>query len=85
MKELKGFKLMDENKKTQISGGFAAASLITTILSFIPVVFSALGSTIGLIKASQAESGEIKLKDFNAKWESGNSNIGYSVGFHYCI
>ncbi|TPR53686.1 hypothetical protein [Metamycoplasma neophronis] len=82
---LDGFKKMNDETKEKIIGGFAFSSIISTILALIPAAFSTIGSAIGLIKSSQASKGEIKVKDFSAKWENDSSNIGYSVGFHYCI
>ncbi|AZG68726.1 hypothetical protein [Mycoplasma struthionis] len=81
-----GFKEMNIEKSKDMSAGFAISSIITSILAILPAAFTVISSTVGLIKASQAESGEIKTKDFTSKWENkNNGNIGYNVGFHYCI
>ncbi|CRH46152.1 Uncharacterised protein [Mycoplasmopsis arginini] len=51
----------------EISGGFAISALITSIVAAIPIVTSAISSTVGLIRSVNSAKGEIKTKDFSAK------------------
>ncbi|WP_427867590.1 hypothetical protein [Mycoplasmopsis arginini] len=69
----------------EISGGFAISALITSIAAAIPIVTSAISSTVGLIRSVNSAKGEIKTKDFSAKWEDSDNKIGFNVGFHYCL
>ncbi|WP_373435035.1 hypothetical protein [Metamycoplasma equirhinis] len=83
---LPGFKIIDSKRAKQIFGGFAITTLISTILSFVPVAIGAVGALTGIAKIANASKGEIKTKDgFNVKWDNNESNIGYNIGFHYCF
>ncbi|MGX9339595.1 hypothetical protein ACT1UH_01780 [Mycoplasma sp. 332] len=78
-------KKLSEKECDEIAGGFAISALITSILGAIPIITSAISSTVGLIRSVNSSKGEIKTKDFNAKWEDTDNNIGFNVGFHYCL
>ncbi|MBN0970704.1 hypothetical protein [Mycoplasma phocoeninasale] len=83
---MENFKTMDDTKSKTISGGFAITTLITTILSVIPAVIGGIGAAAGIAKSLSSAKGEIKTKDgFSVKWDDANTNVGFSVGFHYCI
>ncbi|SYV89784.1 Uncharacterised protein, partial [Metamycoplasma alkalescens] len=59
---------LNQKQCNEISGGFAISALITSIIGAIPIITSAITSTAGLIRSLSAPKGEIKTKDFNAKW-----------------
>ncbi|PZW01598.1 hypothetical protein [Metamycoplasma auris] len=74
-----------KNECDNLSGGFALSAMITSILGTLPLIFSTVASTAGLIKSLSANKGEIKTKEFSAKWEKEDNNVGFNVGFHYCV
>ncbi|AZZ65793.1 hypothetical protein DMC14_001155 [Metamycoplasma phocicerebrale] len=77
---------LSEYEANELAGGMAISGIIGSILSALPIVLSAVGSTVGLIRSASSSKGEIKTKDgFNAKWEDSDNSIGFNVGFHYCI
>ncbi|WP_330463514.1 hypothetical protein [Metamycoplasma gateae] len=79
-------KKLNEKQCNEISGGIAITALISSIIGAIPVIASTITSTVGLIRSLSSSKGEIKTKDgFSAKWDDGDNNVGFNVGFHYCL
>ncbi|TPE58026.1 hypothetical protein FJO69_00210 [[Mycoplasma] falconis] len=76
-----GFTKMSEDKTKDICGGFAISAILSTILAIVPVAINAISGIVGIVKAASASTGEIKTKDFQAKWDNGDTNVAY--GFHY--
>ncbi|ENY68827.1 hypothetical protein MAU_3120 [Metamycoplasma auris 15026] len=76
---------LNKEECNNLSGGFAISAIITSILGALPLVFSTVASTASLIKSLSASKGEIKTKDFSAKWENEDNKMGFNVGFHYCV
>ncbi|EFF41524.1 hypothetical protein [Mycoplasmopsis alligatoris] len=53
-------------------------TLVTTLMSAIPLIFGVINSVVGLVKSVNSAKGEIKTSDTTYKWESKASNISSS-------